>query len=179
MPNVLTDVTPRVWIGCLACYNAGKLVGEWVDATDAVEITSNDIHNESENIDHDELWCFDHENIPTTGELDPLAAASWGELFEETGESNWLALCAWVTGGAYTADSNNLPSIPDFEERYCGQWDSFRDYADNLADEIGLLDETCDEIARYFDWEAWTRDLEFDYSVCDAPHGGVFVFRSF
>lgn len=26
--------TPRVWIACLASYNAGRLVGEWVDATD-------------------------------------------------------------------------------------------------------------------------------------------------
>ena len=27
---------------------------------------------------HDELWCFDHENIPVRGELDPLTAAAWG-----------------------------------------------------------------------------------------------------
>lgn len=26
--------TPQVWIACLASYNAGRLVGEWVDATD-------------------------------------------------------------------------------------------------------------------------------------------------
>src|SRR3954463_11580572 len=29
-----TTETPRVWIACLASYNAGRLVGEWVDATD-------------------------------------------------------------------------------------------------------------------------------------------------
>ena len=27
-----TDTTPRAWIGCLACYNDGRLVGDWVDA---------------------------------------------------------------------------------------------------------------------------------------------------
>jgi hypothetical protein len=26
--------TPRVWIGCLASYNAGRLIGEWCEATD-------------------------------------------------------------------------------------------------------------------------------------------------
>jgi hypothetical protein len=26
-----TTETPRVWIGCLASYNAGRLIGEWVD----------------------------------------------------------------------------------------------------------------------------------------------------
>jgi antirestriction protein len=35
-----------------------------------------------------------------------------------------------------------------------------------------------DDVARYFDWAAWTRDLAFDYTVEDAPGGGVFVFRN-
>jgi hypothetical protein len=29
--------TPRVWVGCLACYNAGDLIGAWVDAIDGPE----------------------------------------------------------------------------------------------------------------------------------------------
>ena len=45
------------------------------------------------------------------------------------------------------------------------------------ADDIGLLDGVPEEIARYFDWSAWTRDLAMDYSVYDDPEGGVFVFR--
>lgn len=32
---MVTTDTPRVWIACLASYNAGRLIGEWVDATDA------------------------------------------------------------------------------------------------------------------------------------------------
>ena len=35
-----TDTTPRVWIGCLACYNEGRLVGDWYDAITADEITT-------------------------------------------------------------------------------------------------------------------------------------------
>jgi antirestriction protein len=31
------DETPRAWVGCLACYNGGELVGAWVDGTDAEE----------------------------------------------------------------------------------------------------------------------------------------------
>ena len=27
-----TDLTPRIYVACLASYNAGKLVGQWVDA---------------------------------------------------------------------------------------------------------------------------------------------------
>jgi antirestriction protein len=35
-----TTSTPRVWIGCLASYNAGRLIGEWTDATDTDELES-------------------------------------------------------------------------------------------------------------------------------------------
>ena len=36
----MTDANaPRVWIGCLECGNAGSLVGDWYDATEAGDIT--------------------------------------------------------------------------------------------------------------------------------------------
>ena len=171
-----TDTTPRAWVGCLACYNDGRLVGDWFDAVAADEVTTYDIHGRASS--HDELWVFDHENIPVRGELDPLTAAAWGRCLTEVNEHLRPALCAWVESGDYIAEGNtDLPSVSDFEERYCGAWDSFREYAENLADDIGLLADVPEEIARYFDWSAWSRDLAFDYSTYDDPEGGVFVFR--
>ena len=35
-----------------------------------------------------------------------------------------------------------------------------------------------EEAKRYFDWDAWIRDQEFDYTVADAVDSGVFVFRT-
>ena len=174
-----TDTTPRVWIGCLACYNDGRLVGDWFDAASADEVTTYDVHGAHSRADsHDELWCLDHENIPVRGELDPLTAAAWGRCLAEVDEQLRPALCAWVESGDYVAEGNtDLPSVSDFEERYQGHWDTFAEYAENLADDIGLLDGVPEEIARYFDWQAWSRDLAFDYSVYDDSEGGVFVFR--
>ena len=176
-----TDTTPRAWIGCLACYNEGRLVGDWFDAATADEVTLADVHDAHSRADlHGELWVFDHENIPVRGELDPLAAAEWGRVYTEVGPEHWPALCAWVESGDYVAEGTGLdalPSISDFEERYQGHWDDFREYAEQLADDIGLLADVPEEIARYFDWQAWTRDLAFDYSVHDDSEGGVFVFR--
>ena len=174
-----TDTAPRAWIGCLSCYNEGRLIGDWFDAATADEVTLADVHGAHSRADlHDELWCFDHENIPVRGELDPLTAAEWGRVYTEVGPEHWPPLCAWVESGNYIAEGNtDLPSISDFEERYCGRWDDFREYAEQLADDIGLLADVPEEIARYFDWSAWTRDLAFDYSTYDDPEGGVFVFR--
>lgn len=175
-----TDTTPRAWIGCLACYNAGRLVGDWFNAEIADEVTTYDVHGAHSRADsHDELWVFDHENIPVRGELDPLTAAAWGRRLAEVDEDLRPALCAWVESGDYVAEgTGELPSISDFEEQYVGSWDSFREYAEQLADDIGLLADVPEEIARYFDWQAWSRDLGFDYSTYDDPEGGVFVFRN-
>ena len=59
-------------------------------------------------------------------------------------------------------------------------WESFREYAEQLADDTGMMTDWPEEAARYFDWASWTRDLAFDFTVVDAPavEGyGVYVFR--
>ena len=175
-----TDTTPRAWVGCLHCYNEGRLVGEWFDAAAADLVTLADVH-EGSGFDYaecEELWVFDHENIPVRGELDPLTAAAWGRCLTEVYKHFRPALVAWVRSGDYVAEGNSeLPCIPDFIDRYCGEWESFSDYARNLAYDTGLLEGIPEEIAWYFDWRSWTRDLAFDYTTHDNPEGGVFVFR--
>lgn len=42
--STVSVVRPSVWIGCPACYNAGHLLGRWIDAEDADEITPEDLH---------------------------------------------------------------------------------------------------------------------------------------
>lgn len=113
-----------------------------------------------------------------TGEMSPLTALQWGELFDEVGEVQWPALLAWVETGCYISGGDNLPIASDFEERYCGCWESFADYAAQLAEDIGLIDGWPEEAQGYFNWEAWIHDLKFDYMVADASHGSEFVFRS-
>lgn len=174
--NDTMTTAPLVWVGCLACYNNGHLVGEWTAAADAAALTPDEIHRHPTS--HESLWCFDLTGFPSgTGEMSPSAAAPWGELYEEVGETQWDALLAWVESGCYVADSDDLPCVSDFEDAYQGEWDSFDDYATQLAKDIGLTDGWPEEVQRYFDWEAWIRDLKFDYTVADAPDGGVYVFR--
>ena len=144
-----TDTTPRAWVGCLACYNNGRLVGDWFDAATADEVTTYDVHGRASS--HDEMWVMDHENIPVRGEMDPLTAAAWGRCLAEVDDSLRPALCAWVESGDYIAEGTvDEVTLADFEERYCGEWESFEDYARELADDIGLLADVPEEIARYF-----------------------------
>lgn len=110
--------------------------------------------------------------------MSPDTAQLWGEVFDEIGEEQWPALLAWIETGCYVACGDTLPSVSDFEERYCGCWDSFEDYAYQFAEDTCLMEDWPEEAQRYFNWEAWTRDLKFDYIVADAVDSGVFVFRT-
>ena len=64
------------------------------------------------------------------------------------------------------------------KERYCGCWDSFEDYATQLVEDICLMDGWPEEAKRYFNWKSWIQDLEYEYTVTNAPDGGVFIYRS-
>jgi len=62
-----------------------------------------------------------------------------------------------------------------FEDAYSGVWDSEEDFAADLADDIGMVDDE----TRYFDYKAFTRDLFLgDYWAEKLPSGEVVVFRS-
>ena len=113
----------------------------------------------------------------TTSSATDATPRAWIGCLAEVDEHLRPALCAWVESGDYVAEgTGDLPSISDFEERYCGAWESFEDYAEQLADDIGLLADV-PVTPRSFDWQAWTRDLAFAHSTYDDPEGGVFVFR--
>lgn len=171
---------PRVWIGCLACYNEGRLRGDWYDCAEAADVTPRQIHG-GRPTSHEELWVFDHDNIPVDGEFAPMDATGWAEVYDEVGETQWPAICAWVRSGSYTAQGDtDLPVVSDFEEAFTGEWDSFRAFAFQLADDIDLFDGLAEDhvAVRYFGWDSWIRDLETDYVVERAPGGGVYVFTA-
>lgn len=181
----VTEV-PRVWIGCLAHYNTGFLVGQWFDAEDADDVTLADVHAGSGLgfTGCEELWCFDHEYLPVSGELSPWEAAQWGRRLAEVEPHLRGALRAWVDSGCYVAEGRgNLPVVAEFEDRYCGRWGSFEDYAQQLAEDISLMEDWPELAVQHFDWRGWTRDLRFGFTVCDVDTSsgdapGVYVFNS-
>lgn len=176
------ETTPRVYVACLSCYNAGRLVGGWQEAAEADAVSIYALHANnltSARPDCEEMWCFDTCGLPLSRECSPTEAAEWGRMLAEVDEWQRDALLAWVRSGDYVMEGMGpMPSLPDFEEQYAGEWASFREYADSLADDLGMLVGIPDEVARYFDWDLWTRDLAYDYTTEPAPGGGVFVFRS-
>lgn len=192
------DNTFRVWIGCLACYNGGGVVGQWYDADEAGEVTSTQVHKadrrrghaegdtfyvSGDPNPHEELWCFDIENAPQghRGEMSPMEAQRLADILEAIDEDKRDAFAAWCanTGADFSEDN-----VSDFEDHFHGRHDSFRDYADEWAGE--MLDSAKEQLGidddhpliRLFDFDAYASELESDYFTEDAPDGGVFIFSN-
>lgn len=92
--------------------------------------------------------------------------ARLAELIEEHGEA--FAAYASYIGQDY-ADADN------FEEAYCGEWDSEEEYAEDLMQQCYEIPEY---LQFYIDYEKWARDLFInDYFSAESSNGKVYVFR--
>lgn len=170
---------PRIWLGCLQCHSEGRLVGEWYPASKAAEVGPAELHGRPVPAGtHEEIWGLDVEGFPEAGEMGPLDAQRWGDLYTEVGDAQRQPFCDWVRGGGHVEDADGMPSVSDFDEAYCGEWDSFLEYAEQLAEDIGLLSDVPESLQPYVDMRKWARDLAYDYTVESNPDGGVYVFRS-
>lgn len=167
MMTTVTDNAMRVWVGCLACYNDGRLTGDWVDATEAGDYVPCD------RAGHEEWWVFDTDGLPGVGECSPDEAQRYAET---------VAACVEATGaptGAVFAYLDNLhggvadtSALDSFEDAYVGEYECDLQFAQHLADDLGMAHD-------YFDYDAWTRDLFMsDYWSERTPDGCVWVFRN-
>lgn len=184
---------PRVWVGCLACYNGGALVGAWVDAVDAPEyvpprhrsdvclscgetVAPDRLDGERcvggwegreghyrgitgpDGSPHEEQWVMDHEGFEglLDGECSPMRARELGELYAELEDAGHpvgaYAAYAATVGGDYA-------DVDGFEESYRGEHDSEESYAEELAEELGLVPDEFKWPTSYINWTRAARDL--------------------
>ena len=152
-----TDAPIRIYAACLAAYNAGRLHGAWIDVTgDADELQSGiDAMLNCSPEPGAEEWAihdyeapgFDIEEYESVTDLAHLA-----DLHEEHGD-------------AFAAAYRMYGNVSDAEsalDRYVGAFDGWLDMAEQYADE-GLLGEIPEQLVRYFDYDAFARDLEHEH----------------
>ena len=200
------DSTPRIWIGSLAAYNAGTLLGDWFDAIDATTDSREWIEKMVERrlgpvgtgpataakLDdlaqqHEEIWVFDLDNFGDflTGECSPSDAQQIAQVMADLGDER-DAFGAWCKSNSATPHTDLLD---DFRDRYRGTWGNFRDYAEEMASDMLRLPEKpspwdpaiswyaqIEFLAEHFDMDSYARDLEHGYTVLDAPDHNVFIF---
>jgi antirestriction protein len=168
---------PRIYVACLASYNAGVLHGAWIDIdenTDVKEaIDAMLASSPSQGAGAEEWRIDDHDGWMG---LDPAAYCEnelpeLARMLDEHGE----AFAAWVGNCASGWDFDDYESA--FQDVYAGEWGSLEDFAANLLEESGELAEIPERLRRYFDYQAYGRDLELGGDVWSQRSNGIlYVF---
>lgn len=171
---------PRIWIGSLADYNAGRLVGDWLDAavtedellagTGRILATSSEPNAEEWGIfDYDEFGSF------RVNEYDDLAIVS---AVARGIAEHGAAFAAWAE-----LHDGDLDMLRGFDDAYLGHFESSVAFADSVIDDYDLdqiLDQAVPGWMRahvQIDREGIVRDIELsgDVHIERAPDG-IWVF---
>ena len=164
------DNTPRVYVGTYAKYNNGNLAGEWVDLDDFSDYDEFyehclEIHDDEK---EPELMFQDYENFPSKyydeSRLDPEL---W-EYIEKIKDYDKDLVDAVMEAG-YGLD--HVDDVIFYDDCY-----SRSDFAERFIDEMGGVENLgTEELARYFDYDAYGRDLEYDGSLIQVNGGMAWI----
>lgn len=190
LPATETEPTSelRIYVASLSDYNNGLLHGAWLDAARDVEALQTDISamlaaspTMQRYGEPAEEWAIhDYEGFGPLrlGEYEPIERiAALAAGIEEHGPA-FAAFAA--TEGEADGDL-----AEQFEERFCGEWESVETYAEELLNDcgaeqyLGQLPEWLQAHVR-LDVEGFARDLVLggDVHAVERPGGGVWIFRS-
>lgn len=180
----------RVWVGNLAAYNAGRLVGDWVDATDedavrelfAKVTRGGEVEHYIGDVDGPKFF---RDTVGEYGGEDVIIGAA--ELLAAV-DGNAESFAAWLdmldTYEQRDAVKDPAGTVERFEDEFRGTWDSIGEYAEELATDCAGSREDADRLRggewpySCIDWERAGRELVMggDVWTADAGGGSVHVF---
>lgn len=168
--------SPRIYVACLAAYNAGRLHGVWIDADQDVDAVWAEIEAmlaASPEPGAEEWAIHDFEGFG------PLRLSEYESIERVVAiaqgiAEHGLAFAAWMADD----DSRDPSDVTGFEDAYRGEWESLRAYAKDWAESTGLdaLAERCGSPHIRVDIDLLERDMEIEMTVVDTPNHGVWVF---
>ena len=157
------DGEPSDYVGTYSKYNDGSLCGLWIDLSsfnsydDFIEFCKA-IHADEED---PELMAQDYEGFMSEEDFDHI--------------KEYTEMCDKHSVEAVDDYLELHDDLDNFEEAYCGEWDSEEDFARHIVEECYDLERTMGNLAQYFDYEAFARELfMYDYSMGANNH----VFRN-
>ena len=134
MAGGMNDETPKVYVADLEAYNNGKLVGEWLDLSDYNDADElmDAIQDFLKTSGGGEYAIHDYENLPSSMYSEYMGKRDFEEIYQMID----------------LAKDNNLPLEVAMEvvsqygesalDEYNGVYDSAVDFAEELADDIGI-----------------------------------------
>ena len=169
------EETPAIYVADLADYNAGILRGQWIEIEVDTEI--DDIQGEIATMlaikGHEEYAVHDYNNLPHggLGEYPDLEVVI--EIARAVREHSYKLIDGYLS-------LFGVEGLPNLEDRFLGVYASVEDYAYEYMDSCYNLDKMMGNLATYFDYKAFARDLELggDISTVELGFEEIAIFTS-
>ena len=175
--QMVERVTPRIYVACLASYNAGILHGRWIDCghpdgVDHIESEVKAMLKESTQHDAEEWAIHDHENMGGISESESFErCADIGYAVSDLRHLDSEALLHWLE---YNPDGD----IDDFEDAFYSVFTDKESFAQEvMCDRLDEAEKEWPQLSFYIDWEAVARDLLINDFYSVDGRNGVFIFR--
>ncbi|HLX88444.1 MAG TPA: antirestriction protein ArdA [Acidimicrobiales bacterium] len=175
-------VESRIYVASLSDYNAGRLVGVWLDAAVSSDVLAEGVQAMlagSPSLGAEEWAIHDYEGfgplrLSEYENLETVSAVALGIAEHGPAFAHWAALVG----------TSETEALGRFEDAYLGHADSIEDYAEGLLDDLGYSEIIKSSVPDFLqpyvklDVEGFARDLELsgDLTV-SAGDGGVYVFE--
>lgn len=166
------SVEPRAWVGCLGCYNDGRLVGEWLGYYGAGDLEGSLLRTvefgQCVKCGSDEFQCFDVENVPGLGECSVSeflrVCESLQRIGEEFGDSEREAFLVLLDNEHESLLGDIDELLERFRDSYVGEWQSVADFSEEYYESTVNLGSIPSTLRSCIDWEhVWQYELRFDF----------------
>lgn len=169
----------QIYVGTYAKYNAGSLNGAWLNLNDYAN--KEEFYNACRELHADEsdpeFMFQDVENIPDSLYSESYVNEFIWEILSRIDEiSNIDAFFEFCDDRYHLPfdEGNNIDDfIDDFNDSYQGEFDSEEEFAECLVDDCYNLEKLMGNLAMYFDYARFARDL----FITDYVMIGNYVFR--
>lgn len=169
----------RIYLTNLGKYNEGMLVGEWVDLPVSEEELEKVFNRIGINDEYEEYFITDYESdidgvkVGEYENIDDLNELA--EALEDLDSEEENVLSVMLEDGCTFEEA--LEKIKDRDYMVYYNCDSMEDVAYQVVEESGLLDGVPEKVARYFNYEAYGRDLEIEGTFYQINNAYIEIFK--
>lgn len=173
MENTLT---PRIYVVCLATFNAGYSHGDWIEVTQDEENIYKEIRQilADSPIETSKEWAIhDYEDFGSIKLKEHESVASICEKAQFVLDYGEVGLVLFE----YYNDLEEIKEIAT--NRYHGEWDSELEFATELFDDC-YLHEIPEHLNGYIDYEQFTYEIFInDYFSLDSQNNKKHIFSNY
>ncbi len=169
----------RIYLTNLGKYNEGMLVGEWVDLPVSEEELEKVFNRIGINDEYEEYFITDYESdidgvkVGEYENIDDLNELA--EALEDLDSEEENVLSVMLEDGCTFEEA--LEKIKDRDYMVYYNCNSMEDVAYQVIEESGLLDGVPEKVARYFNYEAYGRDLEIEGTFYQINNAYIEIFK--